>query len=162
MNNIRYNERTGEFEPDGNGTGRQNRGNSDHSIVCLLGIIGIAIIIWIMYSQGVFENFIDNTKPKTHKEKVEILNLSGHIGEYPITMQLTIDGSMVEGSYYYNRGSSTLILSGTYDDGYITLHETTAQGRPTGNFRGRLSNKKFKGEFVNSKGEKYSFNISVR
>lgn len=160
MNNLQYNERTGEFEP--NGTRRQNAGSSDHSALWLLGIIGVAILLWIMYSLGVFNNFIDNTKPKAPKEKVETLHLHGYIGEYPVTMQLTIDGSVIEGSYYYDRGSSTLILSGTYDDGDITLHETTSQGRPTGNFQGRLSGKKFKGKFVNSKGEKFSFNISVR
>lgn len=156
MDNLRYNESTGEFvEVKGSinsnnspkTDGLRNSGNSSSIFWGILGVIGFALIIWIMFNQGAFDFNKQN------------MNMHGYIGKYPVTMQLTISGSVVKGSYFYDSGSSTLLLSGTNDNGDITLHETTAQGRPTGLFQGRLSNGKFKGKFTNYKGEKFNFNI---
>ena len=161
MDNLKYNDRTGEFvEVKGSinrnnspiTDGPRNSGNSSSLFLGFLGVIGIALIIWIMYNQGVF----DNNSFGFNKQN---MNMHGYIGKYPVTMQLTISSSVVEGSYFYDSESSTLLLSGTNDDGDITLHETTAQGRPTGFFHGRLSNGKFKGKFTNYKGEKFNFSI---
>ena len=152
MDDLVYNERTGEFV-------KVNGYRSKSSLFFVfLGIICVALTIlgiMLMYNKGVF----DNDSSSTNKQNELYMNMHGRIGEYPVTMQLTISGSVVEGTYFYDRGSSTLILSGTNDDGDITLHETTAQGRPTGLFQGRLSNGEFKGRFTNSRGEKFSFII---
>lgn len=164
MDNLRYDDRTGEFvEVNGSRNnspetgGSRSSGNSISLFLLFLGVIGVALLIWIMYSQGVFDNNSSSANTQTKKE--HSMNMHGYIGEYPITMQLTISGSVVEGSYFYDRRSSTLLLSGTNDNGDITLYETTAQGRPTGHFQGRLSNGKFKGKFTNSRGERFKFNI---
>lgn len=168
MNNLRYDERKGEFvetNDQGNGHNSYERncskenGNSKYLLFLLLGVIVVFLIIWT-YNQGAFDNTSSTNELSNSKEILS--NMHGFIGDYPITMQLTITGSAIEGSYYYDRGSSTLLLSGTNNNGDITLHETTAQGRPTGFFQGKISNGRFEGKFTNSKGQSFFFNISVR
>ncbi len=88
------------------------------------------------------------------------LNLHGSIGAYPITMNIDIIGSEVKGSYYYNKHLEKLYLSGDYNDGAINMDETTIEGKHTGHFNGWLFDDKFSGEFVNSKGKKYSFYLT--
>ena len=90
----------------------------------------------------------------------ESMNLSGHIGKYPITMYLDFDNKKVNGYYYYDNGSSELLLTGSVENNHIELNETTQEGRPTGHFDGELIDDEFFGEFINYKGEHFNFTVT--
>ena len=102
----------------------------------------------------------EDSESKTSYEKKNMDNLQGYVGKYPITMNLSIDGDKVSGSYYYNSSHSELKLSGTLNGNHIKLNETTEEGRPTGHFDGVISNDAISGEFINYKGEHFNFNVS--
>ena len=89
-------------------------------------------------------------------------DLSGVVDKYPITMHLDIDGSIVKGSYYYNKkgASAKLILLGSNEDGVLDINETDPEGTPTGHFSGKFSNGVYKGQFVTNQGKKMSFVVS--
>ncbi len=131
----------------------------------LLGVL--MFIILLIIGCAIFAIFIMNTKEKAPTEHTEVvssknLNMSGYIGQYPVTMQIHISGSNVNGTYYYNRMGSDnkLIINGTYDNGEIHLVETTVSGMQTGDFRGRLVNGKFTGLYINYQGKEMAFNIN--
>lgn len=100
----------------------------------------------------------DSVSETSHAMR-NVKDLQGYVGKYPITMHLNIEGEKVNGSYYYNSGSSALKLSGTVDVDRIVLNETTQEGRPTGHFDGIISDDGISGEFINYKGEHFSFSL---
>lgn len=89
-------------------------------------------------------------------------DLYGTVDKYPITMHIEINGSMVKGSYYYDKqgANARLKLSGSNDDGVIDINETDADGTPTGHFKGEFSNGIFKGLFITNKGKKMPFAVA--
>ena len=89
-------------------------------------------------------------------------NLHGTVDKYPITMHLEIDGSIVKGTYYYDKQGSNakLKLSGSNEDSVLDLNETDADGTPTGHFRGKFANGVFKGHFITNQGKKMPFVVS--
>ncbi len=96
----------------------------------------------------------------------ETFYMHGQVDKYPVTMQLTIDGNQVSGSYYYmkadgSRNSSTLTLSGTNNNGEIDLNEVTPDGTPSGHFVGSLVDGIFSGDFTNNQGKKMQFVLSA-
>lgn len=55
-------------------------------------------------------------------------SFSGTIGKYPIYFQMTIEGSKVDGVYFYKNKLVDLSLSGTYKSGMITLTSSDEYG----------------------------------
>lgn len=89
-------------------------------------------------------------------------DMRGTIDKYQITMQVSIDGTSVKGSYYYDKQgpSAVLSLSGTNEDGILDINETDANGTPTGHFKGKFLEGVFKGIFVTNQGKKMSFLVA--
>ena len=92
-----------------------------------------------------------------------IYDLKGSVGDYPATMHFEIEGTDVNGNYYYDKlggPNNRLIISGKVkEDGIIDLNETTSKGKPTGHFIGRIDGDYFSGEFFNNQGKQFSFNF---
>lgn len=90
------------------------------------------------------------------------VNLKGNVDKYPVTMHLEINGTLVKGSYYYDKQgpSAQLKLSGTNEDGILDINETDANGTPTGHFKGKFSSGVFKGMFVTNQGKQMPFMLS--
>lgn len=89
-------------------------------------------------------------------------DMHGVVDKYPITMHLEIDGTMVTGTYYYDKqGSNALLyLTGTNDKGFLDINETDAEGTPTGHFKGKMSDGVYKGVFITNQEKKMSFVVS--
>ncbi|MBR2776114.1 MAG: hypothetical protein IKD75_03225 [Prevotella sp.] len=90
------------------------------------------------------------------------VNLKGNVDKYPVTMHLEINGTLVKGSYYYDKQGpgAQLKLSGTNEDGVLDINETDANGTPTGHFKGKFSSGVFKGMFVTNQGKQMPFMLS--
>ena len=127
----------------------------------LLILLGIGVF-WFIHSSKNTTLYDDDDETEIVEEKN--YRMHGYVGNYPVTMMLEITGSVVGGSYYYDRQGSKniLLLTGTIENGAIDLNETTVDGMPTGHFKGKLSKGIFIGDFFNSKGDKMSFRISER
>ena len=91
-----------------------------------------------------------------------VYDLKGFVDKYPITMHIDINGSLVEGSYYYNKrgAGAKLNLSGKFDDGDMNLNETDENGTPTGHFQGEFDGSEFKGMFITNQGKRMPFVVS--
>ncbi len=89
-------------------------------------------------------------------------SLNGKVDKYPISMNISIEGTVVKGSYYYVKqgANNELTLSGTNNDGELDINETDADGTPTGHFKGEFSNGIFKGLFITNKGKKMPFAVA--
>lgn len=55
-------------------------------------------------------------------------SFSGTIGKYPIYLQFTLEGSNVEGTYFYKNKLINISLSGNYKSGVIILNSKDAYG----------------------------------
>ncbi len=92
------------------------------------------------------------------------IELQGVIGDYPVKVNLTINGGNVTGSYYYLRSGSgaRLYLNGTLDDaGWMGLEETNSDGMVTGNFDGTyIKGDGYSGRFVNYLGDEMQFSLT--
>ena len=98
----------------------------------------------------------------------ESMTLSGTIDKYPITMELSCEGSDIKGSYYYTRSgkkvSEDLQLKGTIDeDGRMELFEwVESDGTHSGHFLGYFTpTDGYKGKFDRSDGKEMTFNLTV-
>ena len=128
----------------------------------------IALIVLALIGGGVF--FFLNNSSKDWESEGEIISsistgkrtLYGTIGELPITMEIDIETSDVNGFLYYNKygPSNRLFVSGSLHNNEIELKEHNKDGMETGNFNGKYSNGVFYGEYVNYKGDVYSFKLS--
>lgn len=136
---------------------KNNRNSSS-----LLGLLISLIIIGSLFLAGTM--FIYLTKEKTEVVSTQSLNMTGYVGQYPVTMQIKISGSVINGSYYYDRMGSNniLLLNGTNKNGEIHIIETTVEGEQTGDFRGRLNNGAISGKYINYKGKEMAFNLYTR
>ncbi len=133
-------------------------------LVIFLIVAGAAVGVFIYLKNSSSNlNNSDETIMLTNK-KTYIMR--GTVLNYPITMHLEFNDSQVNGYYYYNRqfekiGSKAYLnLIGTFENGYIDLNETNSDGTPTGHFQGWLKNNTFKGDFINTKGERMPFDVS--
>lgn len=120
----------------------------------IIVIIGGGLVVGIMIFHGASE--------RTEVISSQTFDMSGFVGQYPVTMNIQVSGSIVSGSYYYNRMGSNnkLMLNGTCNNGEIYLIETNIEGEQTGEFRGRLTNGMFNGSFINyNRGERMAFNL---
>ena len=125
----------------------------------------IPLVILALIGGGVY--FYLNCSSNEQEAKVEIVadgirTLNGAIGEYPITMELHIEKPNVDGSLYYNKydPSNKLFVSGSLNNNEIELIEHNKVGMETGRYKGNYSNRVFQGEYVNYKGETYTFYLS--
>lgn len=86
----------------------------------------------------------------------------GVVDKYPVTMQINVEGSIVKGSYYYDKKGANAILTllGSNNNGILNLNETDATGKPTGHFFGKYSDGVYKGQFVTSQGKKMPFVVT--
>ena len=89
--------------------------------------------------------------------------MEGLISNYPVVMDLKINGDDVSGSYFYKSEGSgkRLYLNGSLDGNHLKLYERNADGMNTGYFDGTYSNGSYRGSFVNYKGTKYNFHLST-
>ncbi len=60
-------------------------------------------------------------------------SFSGTIGKYPIYIQFSLEGSKVEGYYFYKNKLIDISLSGNYKSGFITLLSKDVYGETTEN-----------------------------
>lgn len=126
----------------------------------IISLIAIALI-----GGGVY--FFLNRSSSEIEPKEEVVtngskSLHGSIGEHPITMELHIDNPNVDGSLYYNKygPDNKLFVSGSMHNNKIELKEHNKDGMETGHYKGEFSNGVFQGEYVNYKGDAYSFKLS--
>lgn len=87
---------------------------------------------------------------------------AGTIGTNAITMNLTIEGNEVTGTYYYNKQGANALLNvkGSVDaSGRVELTETNADGMITGNFD---LYKGLYGNFTSFRGQTFETRISKK
>lgn len=139
----------------------------------LLGILAVALLglaAWMFFGKDDIQTE-QQTEPATsmtaevdekddQTAEIRVMDLSGYVGQHPITMHLELDDKNANGYYYYNAGSSQLQLTGTINDNHIELNETTQEGRPTGHFDGMMIDGEYSGEFINYKGQHFIFQVS--
>lgn len=88
--------------------------------------------------------------------------LKGKVEKYPITMHLEIEGSQVNGTYFYDKKGpdAQLNLSGRCDGNSLDINETDENGTPTGHFKGTMNDGVFKGQFITNKGKSMPFAVT--
>ena len=88
--------------------------------------------------------------------------LKGKVDKYPITMHLEIEGSQVNGTYFYDKKGpdAQLNLSGRCDGNSLDINETDENGTPTGHFKGTMDDGVFKGQFITNKGKSMPFAVT--
>jgi len=90
-------------------------------------------------------------------------HLTGSISKYGITMDIYIDGEIIDGSYYYHsQGSSNrMSLYGSINGTELYLEEFAPDGNNTGSFSGRFNGRTYSGIFTNNlNGKTMSFSLS--
>ena len=125
--------------------------------IIAIALIGGGLYFFLNRSNNKWESKGEIVTPVTPGRK----SLCGTIGEIPITMELNIEASNVDGSLYYNKygPSNKLIVSGSVHNNEIEMTEHNKDGMETGHFKGKYSNGVFQGEYVNYKGDAYSFKL---
>ncbi len=132
-----------------------------------LYVIGsiLAVILLIVGGKFLLQSKSDDSSSDIQVSEQTLqksITLYGAVDKYPITMSLNIDGSVVKGTYYYNKQGpdKVLTLSGVLNNGEMDIYEADENGRQTGHFRGYYSNGVYQGEFVTQQGKSMSFRIS--
>lgn len=127
--------------------------------------IVISLIAIVLIGGGAY--FLLNRSEGNWESQGEIVTngsrmLYGTIGELPITMELHLEASKVDGSMYYNKygPNNKLFLSGSLHNNEIELIEHNKDGMETGRYKGKYSNRVFQGEYINYKGDVYSIYLS--
>jgi hypothetical protein len=155
-------------------TGRSTRSSSDDIALqpekksnTLLYIVGgvLAVVLLIIGGKFLLQSKSDEGPSETQVTEQTIqknITLYGAVDKYPITMSLNIDGSVVKGTYYYNKQGpdKVLTLSGVLNNEEMDLYEADENGRQTGHFRGYYSNGVIQGEFITQQGKSMSFRVS--
>lgn len=130
-------------------------------------VIACILVVSLLALAGYY---LLNKKDKGEDLKIEQIErtyyfLSGSVGKYPITMQLTFEGSVVEGHYYYDKQGpdKVLKLEGVYNnDNHLFLYEYDENGDKSGSFNGTFVNGIFDGEFVTAEGKSFNFHVSEK
>jgi len=143
----------------------EERNNNNKTII--FALIGVALIIGALIAILT----LTNTKEKsfsdiddTEEEEVvqqQKFSLHGTVDIYPVYMKLSIEGNVVNGSYYYESQGpgKQLNLRGIYDDGRLELFETDENGQQTGHFVGQLKKGIYIGIFYNARGNSMQFRL---
>ena len=155
-------------------TGSSTRSSSDNITLrpekksnTWLYIVGgvLAVILLIAGGKFLLQSKSDNEGYEIQVSEQNVqknTTLYGTVDKYPITMSLNIDGSVVKGTYYYNKQGpdKVLTLSGVLNNGEMDIYEADENGRQTGYFRGYYSNGVYQGEFITQQGKSMSFRVS--
>ena len=155
-------------------TGHSTRSSSDNIISqpeeksnIWLYIVGgvFAVILLVVGGKFLLQGKLNGGSSEmqvSEQTMQENITLYGAVAKYPITMSLNIDGSVVKGTYYYNKQGpdKVLTLSGVLNNGEMDIYEADENGRQTGHFRGYYSNGVFQGEFITQQGKSMSFRVS--
>lgn len=155
-------------------TGSSTRSSSDNITLrpekksnTWLYIVGgvLAVILLIAGGKFFLQSKSDNGTSEIQVSEQNVqksITLYGSVDKYPITMSLNIDGSVVKGTYYYNKQGpdKVLTLSGVLNNGEMDIYEADENGRQTGHFHGYYSNGVYQGEFVTQQGKRMSFRVS--
>lgn len=128
-------------------------------------VIGAVVLFFISLGFSI-KNSLSSSYKDNQSISETIINgnkkLYGVVDEYPITMELQIEDSKVNGSLYYNKygPENILILSGIVNKNTIDLDESEKKGKQTGHFSGSYSNGVFQGEYTKSTGKSMPFKVS--
>lgn len=112
------------------------------------------------------EELVDEVVGINEDGPIEQYVLTGKLGLYemPFSMQLTVQGTNVNGSYFYHKYMKDLDLTGTYDPSTrkVVLTESY-KGEPSGYFEGTLKSSEFQGEWMASPEaeEKFPFTAEI-
>ena len=137
-------------------------------IVILLPILMLGgFLVFVVFSNIGSSRAVD-TRAAIEENYVEAVDsgsvtLYGTVHTYPITMNINIKGSVVKGTYYYNRkgADNVLTLSGFLDGDNMEIFETDENGIQTGHFKGYYINGEYQGEFVTRQGESMQFRLTI-
>ena len=154
--------------------GRSTRSSSDNITIhpekksnIWIYIVGgvLAVILLIAGGKFLLQSKTDNETSEIQVSEQNVqknITMYGAVDKYPITMSLNIDGSVVKGTYYYNKQGpdKVLTLSGVLNNGEMDIYEADENGRQTGHFRGYYSNGVYQGEFITQQGKSMSFRVS--
>ena len=155
-------------------TGRSTRSSLDNNTLqhekksnTWLYIVGGVLAVILLIAGG---KFLLQSKSENGTSEIQVseqnvqknITLYGAVDKYPITMSLNIDGSVVKGTYYYNKQGpdKVLTLSGVLNNGEIDIYEADENGCQTGHFRGYYSHGVYQGEFITQQGKSMSFRVS--
>lgn len=155
-------------------TGRSTQSSSDNitihpekkSNIWIYIVCGVlAVILLIAGGKFLLQSKTDNETSEIQVSEQNVqknITMYGAVDKYPITMSLNIDGSVVKGTYYYNKQGpdKVLTLSGVLNNGEMDIYEADENGRQTGHFRGYYSNGVYQGEFITQQGKSMSFRVS--
>lgn len=155
-------------------TGRSTRSSSDNIALqpekknnIWLYVAGGVLAVILLVVGGKFllqskSNEVSSEIQVSEQTVQKNITLYGAVDKYPITMSLNIDGSVVKGTYYYNKQGpdKVLTLSGVLNNGEMDIYEADENGRQTGHFRGYYSNGVYQGEFITQQGKSMSFRVS--
>lgn len=121
---------------------------------------------------------IEDETPSVDETFIEVLEMKGNIGEYPITMNFIWRSDCGDaGSYHYDsRPNSNFTLKYesielvdtdylTFREQHAVVNEYTAAGNHTGTFDGTIYNQAgryttFDGTFTNAQGEQFEFSVA--
>lgn len=129
-------------------------------IACVVLAVLLCVGGWFAYQK--FHHSEDTEIVEEQVEGHQSVTLYGTVDKYPITMSLNIDGSVVKGTYYYNRQGpdKVLTLSGVMNGSEMDIYESDENGRQTGHFKGYYSNGMYQGEFITMQGKSMFFRVT--
>ena len=127
-------------------------------ISALIGVL-LFVVIYLLFSTFVPQcsrssekATVANVKSeaKEHKSSINLKNsgyyhLTGRVAGLRCTMDITVAGDEVFGSYYYNKYGSPLNLNGFITGHSLYLYETDEYGTATGVLIGRIHDNKYSG-----------------
>lgn len=141
----------------------ERKSNNRTIIFALIGgvlIVG-ALIAILMLTNTKEKSFSDIDDMEEEVVQQRKFSLHGTVDIYPVYMKLSIEGNVVNGSYYYESQGpgKQLNLRGIYDDGRLELFETDENGQQTGHFVGQLKKGIYIGIFYNARGNSMQFRL---
>ena len=145
----------------------KSRRKSPHLLILLVSLLLVAALglgAYFLFGYKSGKASLVDDEEEEDVEMVREIHLEGAIGQYPVKMDLEVNGTVVSGNYYYeSQGpNKRLILNGTYSRGRVVLTEFTVDGAPTGQFQGKLTRNVFKGNFTSSRGQTLTFNLKKK
>lgn len=131
-------------------------------IACVVLAVLLCAGGWFAY-QKFYDKADDSEIVDEQVEASKSVTLYGAVdNKYPITMNLEIEGSVVKGTYYYNKQGpdKVLTLSGVLNNGEMDIYESDENGSQTGHFKGYYSNGEYQGEFITMQGKSMYFRVT--
>lgn len=140
-----------------------------YALSALIGVLLFALIYLLFStfvpqcsrSSGKANVASEKTESKEHKSSIDLkrsgfYHLTGRVAGQRCTMDITVAGNDVYGSYYYNKYGSPLSLNGFITGHSLYLYETDEYGTATGVLIGRIHDNKYSGTHT-----RYSTNVDT-